>query len=79
MVSIKHVYNDYVNTDMSYEELCRCYWQQKYGFHMVSIDKDSAITNDTEKDLMSMRYRNLINCCQYINITFSLEYNIISG
>ncbi|KYM97339.1 hypothetical protein ALC62_11983 [Cyphomyrmex costatus] len=44
--NLKHVYNDYVNTDMSYEdfcELCRCCWQQKYGF--VVIDKDSAFTN----------------------------------
>jgi len=40
------VYNDYVNTDMSYEdfnELCRNCWQQKYGF--LVIDKDSALTN----------------------------------
>jgi len=32
---LKHVYNDHVNTDMSYEnfcELCHCCWQQKYGF-----------------------------------------------
>jgi len=40
----KHVYNDHVNTDLSYEdfcELCRNCWQQKYGF--VTIDKDSAL------------------------------------
>jgi len=43
---VKHVYNDYVNTDMSYEnfcELCHCCCQQKYGF--VVIDKDIAFTN----------------------------------
>ncbi|KYN20069.1 hypothetical protein ALC57_07575 [Trachymyrmex cornetzi] len=44
--NLKHVYNDHVNTDMSYDELyalCRDCWQQKYGF--VVIDKDSALTN----------------------------------
>jgi len=44
--NLKHVYNDHVNTDMSYEdfsELCRNCWQQKYGF--LVIDKDSALTN----------------------------------
>ncbi|KYN02982.1 hypothetical protein ALC62_06187 [Cyphomyrmex costatus] len=43
--NLKHVYNDHVNTDMSYDEfcaLCRKCWQQKYGF--VVIDKDSALT-----------------------------------
>ncbi|KYM96688.1 hypothetical protein ALC62_12652 [Cyphomyrmex costatus] len=46
VTNLKHVYNDHVNTDMSYEdfcELCRCCWQQKYGF--VVIDIDSALTN----------------------------------
>ena len=44
--NVKHVYNDHVNTDMSYEEfceLCRTCWQQKYGF--LVIDKDSALTS----------------------------------
>ena len=44
--NLKHVYNDHVNTDMSYEdfsELCRTCWQQKYGF--LVIDKDSSLTN----------------------------------
>ena len=43
--NLKNVYTDHVNTDMFYEnfcELCRCCWQQKYGF--VVIDKDSALT-----------------------------------
>ena len=33
--NLKYVYNDHVNTDMFYKdfcELCRCCWQQKYGF-----------------------------------------------
>jgi len=52
--NLKHVYNDHVNTDTSYEDfskLCRNCSQQKYGFLM--IDKDSALINgrDTEKDL----------------------------
>jgi len=43
--NLKHVYNDHVNTDMSYDftELCHNYWQQNYGF--LVIDKDSALTN----------------------------------
>ena len=44
--NLKHVYNDHVNTDMSYNEfctLCHACWQQKYGF--VVIDKDSALTS----------------------------------
>jgi len=38
--NLKHIYNDHVNTDMSYDEfcaLCRDCWQQKYGF--LVIDK----------------------------------------
>ena len=44
--NLKHVYNDHVNTDMSYEDfcaLCRECWQRRYGF--VVIDKDSALRN----------------------------------
>lgn len=44
--NLKHVYNDHVNTDMSYEDfydLCRICWQQKYGF--LVIDKDSALAD----------------------------------
>ncbi|KYN02847.1 hypothetical protein ALC62_06327 [Cyphomyrmex costatus] len=44
--NLKGVYNDHVNTDMSYEDfcdLCRKCWQQKYGF--LVIDKDSALPN----------------------------------
>lgn len=40
--NLKHVYNDHVNTDMSYKEfieLCGKCWQCKYGF--LVIDKDS--------------------------------------
>jgi len=49
--NLKHVYNDYVNINTSYERISANCWQQKYGF--VVIDKDNAFTNDTEKDLMS--------------------------
>jgi len=41
---LKHVYNNHVNTNMSYDEfclLCRDCWQKKYGF--LVIDKDSAL------------------------------------
>jgi len=37
--NLKHVYNDHVNIDMSYKdfnELCRNYWQQKYGFLVIN-------------------------------------------
>ena len=43
-INLKCVYNDHVNTDMSYFcDLCRKYWQQEYGF--LVIDKNSALTN----------------------------------
>ncbi|KYQ53670.1 hypothetical protein ALC60_04234 [Trachymyrmex zeteki] len=48
--NLKRVYNDHVNTDMSYEDfsdLCRKCWQQKYGF--LVIDKDSALNNGRYK------------------------------
>lgn len=44
--NLKHIYNDHVNTDMSYEDfraLCRECWRRKYGF--VVIDKDRALRN----------------------------------
>lgn len=44
-VNLKHIYNDHVNTDMSYikfRELCsECWKKNKYGF--IVIDKDSEI------------------------------------
>lgn len=46
VTNLKHVYNDHVNTDMSYKkfcELCSKCWQHKYGF--IVIDKDSSITH----------------------------------
>lgn len=44
--NLKHVHNDHVNTDMSFDEFCTlCHdsWQHKYGF--VVIDKDSSLSN----------------------------------
>jgi hypothetical protein len=44
--NLKHIYNDHVNTDMSYDnfrKLCNKCWQRKYGFAV--IDKDSAMYN----------------------------------
>jgi len=41
--NLKRVYNDHVNTDMSYDDfraLCQKCWQRKYDF--VVIDKDST-------------------------------------
>ncbi|EZA52010.1 hypothetical protein X777_09300 [Ooceraea biroi] len=52
--NLKHVYNDHVNTDMTYDDfcaLCRNCWQRKYDF--VVIDKDSPLANG--------RYRNGFN------------------
>ncbi|XP_070529969.1 uncharacterized protein [Cardiocondyla obscurior] len=40
--NMKHIYNDHVNTDMSFEDfgkLCRICWQQKYGFVSLSIHR----------------------------------------
>ncbi|KYN21445.1 hypothetical protein ALC57_06181 [Trachymyrmex cornetzi] len=45
-VRFENVYNDHVNTDISYENfctLCHLCWQRKYGF--VIIDKDSVLRN----------------------------------
>ncbi|KAG5327791.1 MOS1T transposase, partial [Pseudoatta argentina] len=44
--NLKHIYNDHVNTDMSYEDFCNLCcksWRQKYGF--LVIDKDNALTD----------------------------------
>lgn len=44
--NLKHIYNDHVNTDMSYKDftaLCSKCWQHTYGFTV--IDKDSPINN----------------------------------
>lgn len=52
--NLKHVYNEHVNTDMSYEDflvLCQKCWQHKYGF--MVIDKDSSLSGG--------RYRNGFN------------------
>ncbi|KAK2578304.1 hypothetical protein KPH14_011926 [Odynerus spinipes] len=50
-----YVYNDHVNTDMSYEkfcDLCANCWEEKYGF--LVIDKDSPQHRG--------RYRKGFNC-----------------
>ncbi|EZA53498.1 hypothetical protein X777_07303 [Ooceraea biroi] len=44
--NLRHVYNDHVNTDMTFEEfvaLCRDCWRRRYGF--LVIDKDSVLRN----------------------------------
>lgn len=42
--NLKHIYNEHVNTDMSYDEFfkvcCAC-WEKKYGF--LVIDKESEL------------------------------------
>ena len=58
--NLKHLFNDHVNTDMTYDKfkkLCLACWNNnKYGF--VVIDKDSELNNG--------RYRNGFDC--FINI-----------
>jgi len=66
-INLKHVYNDHVNTDMSYEdfcELCRNCWQQKYGF--LVIDKDSAFTDGRYRK--GFNDHNMINQCRNLRI-----------
>lgn len=44
--NLKHIYDDHVNVDMSYQlfkDLCSLCWREPYGF--VVIDKDCAINN----------------------------------
>lgn len=45
-MNLKHVYNDHVNTDMSFNEfrnMCSKCWSEKYGF--ITVDKDSSQNN----------------------------------
>ena len=74
-INLKHVYNDHINTDMSYEnfcEVCRCCWQQKW---ICSQIKTVCLRmNDTEKDLINMRYFNMISRCQLYNISFRVQH-----
>lgn len=60
-MNLKHIYNDHVNTDMTYTQfrnLCLACWDSdKHGF--VVIDKDSEINNG--------RYRKGYDCFVTIN------------
>lgn len=55
-MNLRHIYNDHVNTDMSYihfKELCqKCWSKSEHAF--VSIDKDSSLNNG--------RYRQGFDC-----------------
>lgn len=45
-LNLKHIYNDHVNTDMSFEafrEACATCWQDDYGF--LVVDKDCPLQN----------------------------------
>lgn len=45
ITNLKHIYDDHVNVDMSFEELknlCLECWKDRYGF--LVIDKDSGVT-----------------------------------
>ena len=49
--SLKHIYDEHVNSDMSYKEflkMCRLCWQEKHNF--LTIAKDYPLSNG--------RYRN---------------------
>lgn len=55
LTNLKHIYNDHVNTDFSFEnfrDLCNCCWDNRYGF--LVIDKDA--------DLKNGRYRKGFDC-----------------
>lgn len=42
-MNMKHIYNDHVGTDMSYNvfgDICRECWTEKYGFLVISKDDD---------------------------------------
>ena len=57
--NLRHIYKDYVNTDMKYEQfktLCQRAWENKNGF----------LTIDREQNLNSGRYR--INLDQFLKI-----------
>lgn len=60
-MNLKHIYNDHVNTDMTYMEfknLCsKCWTGDKYGF--LTIDKDSEINEG--------RYRRGFDCFLHNN------------
>lgn len=46
MTNLKHIFDDHVNVDMSFQnfkELCAYCWKDKYGF--VVIDKDCAVNS----------------------------------
>lgn len=60
-MNLRHVYNDHVNTDMTYDDfkaLCSHCWSEKYGF--LVIDKDS--------DLDAGRYRRGFDCFACIRV-----------
>lgn len=59
-LNLRHIYDDHVNTDMTYDkfkELCLACWKDKYSF--LVIDKDSDIDNG--------RYRKNFDCFVVIN------------
>lgn len=44
--NLKHIYNDHVNSDMTFKEfrsMCHICWKEKFGF--LTIDKDSPLNN----------------------------------
>lgn len=59
-MNLKHVYNDHVNVDMSFEKfknMCLACWKDNFGF--IVIDKDSALNDG--------RYRKNFDCFISIN------------
>lgn len=43
-MNLRHMYNDHVNTDMSYEkfkQICALAWKDKHGFIVVDKDRDT--------------------------------------
>lgn len=55
LTNLKHIYDDHVNTDFSFEKfkhMCNCCWQNRFGF--LVINKDAELNNG--------RYRKGIDC-----------------
>lgn len=43
LTNLKHIYDDHVNTDFSFEkfkEMCNLCWKEKYGFLVINKDDD---------------------------------------
>ena len=52
-LNLKHIYNDHVNTDLSFQEFrqaCSECWKNEYGF--LVVDKDSPLHKDVIRKVL---------------------------